>query len=242
MAIQKKPRSQSPQSSDSDSYLWEVAEILAERTSIGGEEELLIVWKTSWVPKKNLMADGPVMRQFNKSRKCKFTSTTGDIKLAVVPDPTQLQLCSNCKCEPVAREVLCGFQDWCERCDQSLFSTQKPRSQSPQSSDSDGYVWEVAEILAERTLIGGDAELLVVWKTSWVPKKNLMADGPVMRQFNKSRKCKFTSTTGDIKLAVEPGTMLQRDSDAVELHEVWRQQQQLTKQLESKDDAGDGAL
>jgi hypothetical protein len=118
----------------------------------------------------------------------------------------------------------------------------KPRSQSPQSSDSDGYLWEVAEILAERTSIGGEVELLVVWKTSWVPKKNLMADGPVLRQFNESRKCKFTSATGVIKLAVEPGTMQQRDSDAEELHEIWRQQRQLTKQHdESKDDAGDGA-
>jgi len=117
----------------------------------------------------------------------------------------------------------------------------KPRSQSPQSCDSDGYLWEVAEILAERTSIGGEVELLVVWKTSWVPKKDLMADGPIMRQFKESRKCKFTSATGHIKLAVEPGTMLQRDGDAVELHEVWREQQQPTKQLESKDDAGDCA-
>ena len=112
----------------------------------------------------------------------------------------------------------------------------KPRSQSPQSSDSDGYLWEVAEILAERTSIGGEEELLVVWKTSWVPKKSLMADGPVMRQFEEYRKCKFTSASGDIKLAVEPGTILQRDCDAVELHEVRREQQQLTTQLESKDD------
>jgi hypothetical protein len=42
-----------------------------------------------------------------------------------MPSPTQLQLCSNCKCEPVAREVKCGFEDWCERCDQTLFSTRE---------------------------------------------------------------------------------------------------------------------
>jgi hypothetical protein len=112
----------------------------------------------------------------------------------------------------------------------------KPRSQSPQSTDSDGYLWEVAEILAERTSIGGEKELLVVWKTSWVPKKSMMADGPVMRQFEEYRKCKFTSASGDIKLAVEPGTILQLDCDAVELQEVMREQQHQSKQLESKDD------
>ena len=44
-----------------------------------------------------------------------------------------------------------------------------------------------------------------------------MSDGPVMRQFKDSRKCVFNSSTGDITLAVEPGTTLQRDCDEVEL-------------------------
>ena len=34
-----------------------------------------------------------------------------------------VQMCNNCKCRPVAREVKCGFIDWCDRCDLSLFST-----------------------------------------------------------------------------------------------------------------------
>jgi len=91
------------------------------------------------------------------------------------------------------------------------------RSSSPASSESDGYIWHVQEILAERESMGGAKELLVVWKTSWIPKENVMADGPVMRQFKDSRKCVFNSSTGDITLAVEPGTTLQRDCDEVEL-------------------------
>jgi hypothetical protein len=91
------------------------------------------------------------------------------------------------------------------------------RRSSPAPSESDEYIWHVQEILAERVSMGGAKELLVVWKTSWVPKENVMADGPVMRQFKDSRKCVFNSSTGDITLAVEPGTTLQRDCDEVEL-------------------------
>ena len=36
-----------------------------------------------------------------------------------------VQMCNNCKCRPVAREVMCGFDDWCERCDLSLYSTRQ---------------------------------------------------------------------------------------------------------------------
>ena len=41
----------------------------------------------------------------------------------LVPAPTII--CSNCKCQPVASIVKCGFDDWCERCDESLFSTRE---------------------------------------------------------------------------------------------------------------------
>lgn len=40
-----------------------------------------------------------------------------------IPATDAVQMCANCKCRPVAREVKCGFCDWCERCDLSLFST-----------------------------------------------------------------------------------------------------------------------
>ena len=40
-----------------------------------------------------------------------------------IPASDAVQMCANCKCRPVAHEVKCGFYDWCERCDLSLFST-----------------------------------------------------------------------------------------------------------------------
>ena len=110
------------------------------------------------------------------------------------------------------------------------------RSTSPAPSESDEYIWHVQEILAERVSMGGERELLVVWKTSWVPKENVVADGPVMRQFRHSRKCNFKSATGDMILAVEPGTTLQRDCDDVELDE--QIQRSATAANDSRDDSG----
>ena len=109
------------------------------------------------------------------------------------------------------------------------------RSTSHAPSESDEYIWHVQEILAERVSMGGEKELLVVWKTSWVPKKNVMADGPVMRQFKDSRKCRFNSATGVITLAVEPGTTLQRDCDEVELDE--QMQRSATAAADSRGDS-----
>ena len=64
-------------------------------------------------------------------------------------------------------------------------------STSPSSSPSASYFWDVQEILAERTTFSGDHELLVVWKTSWIPKSNMLADGPVMRRFVEASKVLF---------------------------------------------------
>ena len=104
-----------------------------------------------------------------------------------------------------------------------------PRPPSPASSDSAGYIWQVQEILAERTSMGGQKELLVVWKTSWIPKENLMSDGPVMRQFTETRKWSYKSAAGAITLAVEPGTTLQIECDEAELDALRRMQRSETK-------------
>jgi hypothetical protein len=32
-------------------------------------------------------------------------------------------LCSNCKCQPIGTDLKCGFDDWCQRCDDSLHLT-----------------------------------------------------------------------------------------------------------------------
>lgn len=117
---------------------------MAERTSSTvGVNEVLVVWKPDWIPITNV-PDGPVLRQHRDARKCIFKSSVGKIILPVEPDSTleddmdavakrldgdpasdAAQICSNCKCQPVAQEVKCGFTDWCKRCDLSLYSTRQ---------------------------------------------------------------------------------------------------------------------
>jgi hypothetical protein len=88
-------------------------------------------------------------------------------------------------------------------------------SASTSSVDSDGHLWDVAEILAERTTVSGELELLVVWKTSWIPKANMIADGPVLLRFEAERKCSFTvgKNAMRITLPVQPGSTLAADCD-----------------------------
>lgn len=87
-------------------------------------------------------------------------------------------------------------------------------SASPSPSPSAGYIWDVQEILAERTTSTGDQELLVVWKTSWIPKPTMLADGPAMRLFHASPKVIFRNSVVremNIILPVEPGSVLADD-------------------------------
>ncbi len=90
---------------------------------------------------------------------------------------------------------------------------------SASSSSAGGKLWDVQEILAERTSISGDNELLVVWKTCWVPKINVMT-GPVLERFRAAPKFKFVSAAGDINWAVEPDTQLALD--VAEVHALQR--------------------
>jgi hypothetical protein len=88
-------------------------------------------------------------------------------------------------------------------------------SSSIESTANDSaYLWDVQDILAERTsATTGRAELLVVWKPSWIPKSNMIRDGPVMRRFTEAYKWTWGSVAGDLTLPVEPGTILQQDCD-----------------------------
>ncbi len=82
------------------------------------------------------------------------------------------------------------------------------------TSNDSANLWDVQDILAERTsATTGRAELLVVWKPSWIPKSNMNRDGPVMRRFTEAYKWTWSSDAGDLILPVEPGTPLQQDCD-----------------------------
>jgi len=86
-------------------------------------------------------------------------------------------------------------------------------SPAPSNSSNDGFIWDVQEILAERTSVSGENEVLVVWKTSWIPVSNLIADGPVLQQFQGTPKIVFSTCRGSMSVyvPVEPGTQLQAD-------------------------------
>jgi hypothetical protein len=48
--------------------------------------------------------------------------------LNTVPEPEpqpikKMNMCSNCELRPVAKTHLCGFTDWCQYCDATLWST-----------------------------------------------------------------------------------------------------------------------
>jgi hypothetical protein len=75
-------------SDDSNDSMWGVQEILAERKTLFGEVELLVVWKVSWIPKGNV-PDGPVMQAFDEARKCKFAvGRVMHIQLPIEPKTT----------------------------------------------------------------------------------------------------------------------------------------------------------
>jgi hypothetical protein len=92
----------------------------------------------------------------------------------------------------------------------------------------------VQEILAERTSISGDNELLVVWKTGWVPKINVKP-GPVLDRFRAALKYRFASGAGDIYWAVEPDTQLAHDIADVEAIE--RDRRRVQQQRNANDSA-----
>ena len=86
-------------------------------------------------------------------------------------------------------------------------------SQAQEPKPSSGPVWDVQDILAERTSLTGENEVLVVWKPSWEPLTNVRADGPAMTRFRATASWKFTSRAGGVcvMLPVEKKTTLAVD-------------------------------
>ena len=94
---------------------------------------------------------------------------------------------------------------------QSVSPSPSAASENPNGGD----IWEVQEILAERTTRTGENEMLVVWKTSWIPVSNLHANGPVIRRWNEERKWSSCATCENaamqVSLPVEPGSRMAGD-------------------------------
>ena len=81
------------------------------------------------------------------------------------------------------------------------------------SSDSDAdYQWEISEILAERTSVRGENEVLVVWKSCWIGKSQLKSQGPVEMAWKATRKWLSPNSSGIVVgLAAVTGSNLAKD-------------------------------
>ncbi len=86
-----------------------------------------------------------------------------------------------------------------------------PRSSS--AADPGQPCWDVQEILAERTSLTGENELLVVWKPSWICVSNVKAKNPAMMRFRATPMLNFTSRNCGMRtiLPVEPETTIAVD-------------------------------
>lgn len=80
-------------SSQSPDAHWVVQDILAERTSVTGDNEALVVWKASWIPISNLN-DGPVLRAWRLTPMWTTSAMTMQVMLAVEPGT---QLAEDCE-------------------------------------------------------------------------------------------------------------------------------------------------
>ena len=97
----------------------------------------------------------------------------------------------------------------------SSSSASSTTATSTSPTPSEPYLWDVQEILAERTSVHGVNEVLVQFKAAWIPIRALFDDCPAMQRFKETEKWKFTSGSGamNIKLPVEPGSVLAQDSE-----------------------------
>ena len=83
---------------------------------------------------------------------------------------------------------------------------------SAPADEDEGSVWDV-QVLAERKMADGNSEVLVLWKPSWIPIKDMHSDCPAMRIFREAPKARFgdAAALGALILPVEPGTKLADD-------------------------------
>lgn len=89
------PMSESPIAdggSSDEGDLWEVQDILAQRLTLSGEIEYLVVWRSSWTA-AHLVKDGPILRHWLAVSKFK-TSGAMAVSLPVVRGT---QLYSDCR-------------------------------------------------------------------------------------------------------------------------------------------------
>jgi hypothetical protein len=107
-------------------------------------------------------------------------------------------------------------QQWYENNSTHCMSSSIAASPTPSTTTVDGFIWEVLEIIAERTSItSGGNDILVVWKSSWMPLPYVIADSPAWRRWNASRKWKSSEACDNaimqVTLPVEDGSVMAAD-------------------------------
>ena len=68
--------------SDSDSHIMIPLRVLAERKSLSGESEVLVVWQPNWMPAAD-MAGMQAYVDFQQASHCKFSSMIGSLTVPV---------------------------------------------------------------------------------------------------------------------------------------------------------------
>ena len=68
--------------SDSDSHMMIPLSVLAERKSLSGESEVLVVWQPNWIPAAD-MAGTQAFDDFQQASHCKFSSMIGSLTVPV---------------------------------------------------------------------------------------------------------------------------------------------------------------
>jgi hypothetical protein len=139
--------------------------------------------------------------------------------------------CHACRCDMRHVSVVVPTVHWspdsrrrnCLKCIRFLFLlnisfsvvTMSSSSASPASTttSSDGTLWDIQDVIAQRSTIDGRTELLVAFKPTWIPFSDMHSDCPVMRKFKDTIKMVFVCESGTscIELPVEPGSALAQD-------------------------------
>ena len=78
--------------SDDSSSVWEVQDILAQRITLSGEIEYLVVWRSTWTA-ADLVRDGPVLRSWHAASKFK----SGGAMAVTLPVVRGTSLYSDCR-------------------------------------------------------------------------------------------------------------------------------------------------
>jgi hypothetical protein len=215
-----------PSALSSTCSAWSAAEILAERGSLSGEVQLLVVWKPEWVP-VSAVHDGCVRDAWLNARMWTAHQSSGDkqihVSLPIEPHSAFARDVAIMEASDASDRVLAD-----RRASLSQEGTRKPTlasdSAAPLASDSSdseefldsassSYTFGVSHILAQRGTLTGEDEVLVIWTPEWV-SSGVVRDGSARDAWSSAQKWTAVKSSGDkeifVSLPIEPETPFAR--------------------------------